>query len=309
MKRYVLYTFSVICCLIFLVACGGGTTPPASATINGVTNLDRLNGKAQLSVSALDANDKVIASGTISNVVATVDQDGVAVNGSVCGNVSSKGSLTSVLTIDASGSMSSNDPDNKRALAAEGFVKRMEATDSAAIAAFEGYSLDLTQDFTSNKQALYTGIADATYAGGLTPLWRASSEVIALLADEPGDNKVAVVFTDGIDTSSTQSSQDVIDAANQANVRVFMIGLEATANAIDTTEMIDVATGTGGLFEKVTDAQGLDVLFNKALNASKAAGCIDLIFSPVPEAGDTLSGGLEFRIDGGVFNGDYSVSF
>ncbi len=314
--------------LTILAACGGGATfvAPAEATVNGVTSLDRETGAAELSVSGLDANNGVVASGTLSNVSATVAQAGLEVKSGVCGGgqISALGPVVAALTFDASPSLQGGclgcgaptDPfsENGSTVRREGgleFVARMAEDARAAVSYFnQSAGFVNVQGFTEDEEALRSAVVTATSPeaiGSLTPLWSASVSTVDLLGDVQGDNRIAIVFTDGQDTTSADPDE-VAAAARASGVRVFYIGLGETTNV---SEMIDIAQATepSGLYVSARDRSELLSAFEGVINGSQASGCIDLVFTPVPSAGETVSGGLTFDINGGTFESDYEVTF
>ena len=309
MKQSTLVILVVLSVASLLAACGG-PPPPADATVNGVTSIDRTTGEVEFSVSALNQEGELLGDGNLSNVTATVEQPGFAVEGDVCGTgtIEDKGPLTTILTLDASGSMSSNDGNRRRNGAAKLFVQRMSGEDRAAVSWFSSGSISLEQELTSDKALLGAAVDRATRAGGFTNFWGSSMESVNFLGEATGANKVAVMFTDGLDTSGRATPQEVINNAQAKGVRVFMIGL-GDDTRINSAEMKDVATGTQGFYRNSSDAEGLEQLFNLTFNAAKASGCIDITFTPVPTPGTTVSGGLTFEVNNGSFTGDYSVTF
>src|SRR5690625_6026019 len=78
------------------------------------------------------------------------------------------------MSLDGSGSMSWNDPDEDRNAAAKQFVSRLGPTAQLAVASFPsstfGEDYTLHQDFTSDKALLEAAIDEATFASGGTPL-------------------------------------------------------------------------------------------------------------------------------------------
>src|SRR5690625_7551343 len=77
------------------------------------------------------------------------------------------------MSLDGSGSMSWNDPDEDRNAAAKQFVSRLGPTAQLAVASFPsstfGEDYTLHQDFTSDKALLEAAIDEATFASGGTP--------------------------------------------------------------------------------------------------------------------------------------------
>ncbi len=324
LRRAVLVFLSLAALGLVLSACSTSGSSAKTATFNGVTALDAVAGTADLSVSVVDGQGAVITTGTLSAPSATVtsveDASGpistsYSATALVCGQITgSTGDITGVLTLDSTGSMYSSDPNDLRADAAKGFVARMASTDQAAIASFDtsttptaGYmAIDLHQTLTSDKTLLNTAIDDATYASGNTNLWDAGVDTATYLAGVTGSNKIAVVLTDGQDNSSSSTPANVISTAQTAGVKFFMVGL---GSYVDEQSLIDIATQTSGTYAQVQDASDLAGLFDGIFNATKAAGCIHVQFSPVPASGHILKGRLTFELDGEPVTADYIVVF
>lgn len=313
---------AITACVFLIAACGRPAAAPADAAINGVTQINRQSGQVNLSVSAFDRNGDLLTSGNITNVAATVDNPGFSVTPGVCGPIVHKGPLSVVLLLDNSGSMTSSDPGRLRRDAAKSFVNRMGATDRATIARFAGTATTVYHGpwFSSDRDRLATAIDSATSnPSGGTPLFRSAHGWINLWrtgggtsADNepfPEGNKAVLIFTDGADTSSGfPRADDVRDVANANGVTVHMVGL-GSPNTADRNTMMSLATGTGGIYGNTRDPVELESLFVNALHASRAGGCIDLQFSPVPTAGTSITGSVKFSVNGTAFQDDYTVEF
>ncbi len=317
---------------IAAVGCSSNPTlQPSKATVNGVSSIDRDAGRAELSVSALDAEGDVLASGTIGNVSATVDQSGYTVAGGTCGEpesqITSLGPVTVALTFDATPSLTADcygwacppiphdpfDP-NDNTLRREGglnFVSSLKEDGQATVSYFNGDDgLVEVQTLTRDKVLLEQAVLAATSReaiGSGTPLWDASVSTIDLLADVAGGNRIAIIFTDGGDTTFSSSGR-VIAAAQAAGVRVFYIGLGETTNVAD-MQNIAQATEPNGLYVSAKDRTELIDAFEGVANSSQGSGCIDIIFDPAPSPNTTLTGGLTFQIDGRSFSSSYEVDF
>lgn len=324
MRRVVLLCIALAASAWLLSACTTSTSGAAKATFNGVTALDAASGTANLSVSALDSQGNVVSTGTLSDVSATVtsvaDSGGpiatsYSASAMICGQITgSSGDITGILTLDATGSMSSSDPAMLRADAAKGFVARMASTDRAAVASFDssttptsGYlAIYLHQTLTSDKTLLDTAIDAATYNGGTTNLWDAGVDSANYLAAVTGSNKMALLLTDGADNASSSTPANVVSAAQSAGVKVYTVGL---GSYVDAQDLIDIASQTGGTYTQVQDATDLSALFDSIFNATQAAGCIQVQFSPVPASGHIIKGRLTFKLDGQLLTADYVVYF
>jgi uncharacterized protein YegL len=308
--------------LVGLVACGSGRPVPNKASFNGVSKLEVTTGTANLSVSVLQ-DDTVLTTGKLSNPTVTIDpapntlvaQQSYTANATPCGDVVPKGeTVTAVLTLDATGSMSGNDPDKLRAVAAKDFVQRITEQDKAAIASFDTFTdptppyKDLTvwQDFSSDKILLETAIDKATLQAGNTNVWDAGVDSVSLLKTTTGENKLVILLTDGENNSSSNRPTDVISMANQNSTSIYTIGL---GTSINDEELLDISSSTGGTFNQVNEAQDLIGLYDSIFNASRASGCIAVTFQPVPTPSTVLSGTLTFAADGTTLSTPYTVRF
>lgn len=327
-RRFALLLLVLVPLVLVLTACPG-VSKFSSLTINGVTGVDTTNGTADMSVSALDGNGNVVGTGVITVPTATItsakDSSGQPVSGysataKVCGNITTQaGDLRAMLTLDATGSMSSSDPNQLRADAAKQFIQDMHSkasTGQAAVSSFDTstsptgsyLAIKVYQNLTSDTALLDKAVDSATFDGGATNLWDAGVDSVQYFQDQnvTSPNKVAVLLTDGADNSSSKTPADVISAANAAGVTIYTIGL---GDYVDAQDLIDVASGTNGTYSQVKDAADLTNLFQNVFNATQGAGCIQVKFSPVPTSGHTLAGDISAKIDGNAVSGTYQVTW
>src|SRR5690625_7858051 len=98
------------------------------------------------------------------------------------------------MSLDGSGSMSWNDPDEDRNAAAKQFVSRLGPTAQLAVASFPsstfGEDYTLHQDLTSDKALLAAAIDEATFDSGGTPLWKSSGSLVNGQRDGAENNKM-----------------------------------------------------------------------------------------------------------------------
>jgi hypothetical protein len=143
------------------------------------------------------------------------------------------------LVLDQSGSITDTDPANLRIPAAKEFLASLSPSDESALFTFADnnpctafpvavYGGGFTHDHDS-----FLGVIDslAGCQGGGTPLYDAARGALELVVnDGVNDARAMVVFTDGADTSSTNTEQQVIDAAIAGGVKIFSIGLSQGVN-------------------------------------------------------------------------------
>jgi len=295
-----------LCLPLFLAACQGPPAPPvtllpaaSSATINGARVLD--DRTYQLGVSALDGT-QVLTNATLSSPVVTTISAGQA-SATVCGQIQGQDVLTTAITLDSTGSMVDTDPQQLRKQAAQAFVRRMTSKDRAAVLSFDTGSYPSTglqaayvwQPFTADQSLLNAGIDHATFAGGGTNLYDAVIDADTLLRSGTGSNRNILVMTDGADNSSSAVPDDVIAAAKKDGVRVFAVGLDTT-NTLGFADLERIASQTGGLFQKATDAAQLKDYFDHMYNAVTAQGCLQLNFTALPTPGTVVTGTVAFTV-------------
>ncbi len=132
------------------------------------------------------------------------------------------------LLIDTSASM-----DEKMATAQEaaiGFAQRLRPEDLAEIVDFDG-RVNILQPFTNDVEQLERAI-QRTAAGGSTSLYNAIYIALRELAKAPlrqADlrREAIIVLSDGEDTSSLVSFEEVLELSKRSNTAIFSIGLQS----------------------------------------------------------------------------------
>jgi Ca-activated chloride channel homolog len=175
--------------------------------------------------------------------------------------------ISVVVMLDTSGSMTLT-LDLLRA-AAEQFVLRLLPADKARVGAFNDKIQFMGRSFMNDRDQLVTDIKNLDYGNG-TRLWDALAASVEELKGVDG-RKVILVFTDGDDTESRNSSLGkVIDRARIDEVMVYAIGLES--RYFDGQRMVrsrpdsglkKVADETGGGYFELTKAAELSSTFTR----------------------------------------------
>jgi VWFA-related protein len=113
--------------------------------------------------------------------------------------------------------------------AATDFVQRMKPNDLAQVIDFDS-RVEIRQNFTTNREALEAAIRQ-TVAGGSTSLHNAiyiSLKELAKIrpqAEEDIRRRALIVFSDGEDTSSLVSFEEVLDLAKRSETSIYTIAL------------------------------------------------------------------------------------
>jgi Ca-activated chloride channel homolog len=118
--------------------------------------------------------------------------------------------------------------------AAAGFVDALRAGDRAAVFSFNSYVRPL-QAFTTDRDAVRQAIRSTTASGG-TALYNALYVGLRAFEKAAGDGQVRrraiVVLTDGEDTASVLTFDDLMAEAKKAGVSIYTIGLHADSPAV-----------------------------------------------------------------------------
>jgi VWFA-related protein len=131
------------------------------------------------------------------------------------------------LLLDSSASMEQHLPILQTA--AVNFVRRLKSNDLAQIIDFDS-RVDVRQGFTGNKPELEDAI-QRMQAGGSTSLHNAiyialkELKKIRAVSEEDVRRQALVVFSDGEDTSSLVSFDEVLDLAKRSETSIYTIAL------------------------------------------------------------------------------------
>lgn len=290
-------------------------SPVAEAPLSGVVPgvFTYSGGTFELSVSPLDTNGQLITSGvSVSNFA--FNPLSVARSSAPAVPVTS-GSATvtrieilqptagtptrTVISIDSSGSMSSNDPARLRVQAAQGLIARLGPQDEAAVIDFGGGATSglvasrLLQSFTSDH-ALLDAAVERVVASGGTPMYESLTDAIGLLQSS-GVVRQIVLLTDGLaNGGSGATAGSVSAAAASAGITIFTVGLGASVDAAVLTQL---ASATGGSYAQASDAFGLSRLFD-GIGAAVSQGRV--VVHGQGTFGPSLTSAGAYRVSGGL---------
>lgn len=147
-----------------------------------------------------------------------------------------------VLAIDVSGSMAGQRIERARAAAAA-FLDVLGPADQVALLVFHG-DVALVSDFTGDLQALKAMIA-RLQAGGSTALYAATVAAVTKAGASTLARKAVLLVTDGENTEPVTrgTRQQALDAARDANVPVYAIGLGTDVDRPFLDELARVSRG------------------------------------------------------------------
>ena len=202
-----------------LAVSGAGAAARHQQVFRGGTDL------VQLNVTVLNANQHFV--GGLTRDDFQVFEDGVPQDISLFS--SDRQPIALSILVDSSTSM-----ETKLAVAQEaavGFARRLGDRDLAEVIEFNSHER-IVQGFTNDRGALETAIR-RTSAGGSTSLYNAIYIALRDLARTPESapgalrRQAIVVLSDGEDTSSLKTYDDVLDESKRAEAVIYAIGLRS----------------------------------------------------------------------------------
>ena len=241
------------------------TTPAPTPTatpilaIKAVVNQVRTDGFPQLIVYTGVLDDQQEPVRDLAKERFWVTQDGQLIEEFQLAAVdAARDPLSLVVAIDISGSMK-GDPLKKARAAAANFVGRFDAGDQVGLVQFDD-KIELVIDFTTDKDAVIAAI-NSLRSRGDTALYDVVAYSVERLAAQQG-RRAVVVLTDGRDTASTKHElEGCIAVANEANLPVFVVGLDSPQFTPDV--MVKIGGDTGGDYLFAPSPDDLDALYQK----------------------------------------------
>jgi len=159
------------------------------------------------------------------------------------------------MVLDNSGSMSGISIASLKTSASQ-FVDSLRVQDEAAVYTFLSGGMRI-QDFTSDK-VLLKNVISAITAAGSTPLYHTTILALNDLALRPG-RRICIVFTDGVDNSSSESYLDCIAVAKAAGITVYTIGYGNTS--LSDEQLSALAVETGGRYYRIFSSSEIAGVF------------------------------------------------
>jgi Ca-activated chloride channel homolog len=174
------------------------------------------------------------------------------------------------LLLDSSASMEEHLPTLQTA--ASNFVHRLKSNDIAQIIDFDS-RVEIRQAFTGNQAELDTAISQLT-AGGSTSLHNAiyialkELRKVRAVNEEDVRRQALIVFSDGEDTSSLVSFDEVLDLAKRSETSIYAIalrGVDTQAKGFREAEFVmrTLAQETGGRAFFPTKIDDLDGVYKQ----------------------------------------------
>jgi Ca-activated chloride channel family protein len=229
-------------------------------------------------ITELDQQDFAVFEDGVPQPVAMFDGDGAP--------------LSVLLMVDSSGSMDEMLPAAR--LAAERVLAVLRPGDRARVVSFNNRD-EVLQDFTEDRRALSEALARISAAGS-TALYRTLYITLKdLVREKKEDNRrlAIVLLTDGLDTASSVSDDQLLELARGSEVAVYPISLrprsrvEANAAAFSAAAyfLSRLASDTGGRAFFAATASDLDGVYARIAAEMRSQYSLAYARPPHPAAG------------------------
>ena len=160
------------------------------------------------------------------------------------------------IAIDYSLSMAEDDIENVEN-ATLGFVGQMREMDSGAVIKF-AEQVSVLHQCSPDKEEMQNAVKTSFPQGDGTALYDAIYESINQISRIEGMRSV-IVITDGEDTDSTHSLEDVVSNSQKHKISIHAIGL---GDSLEGYELQKIAEATKGKYYPLTDSKDLNKRYN-----------------------------------------------
>lgn len=164
--------------------------------------------------------------------------------------------LAIALLFDRSGSMKSTFDLTKKA--AVEFVQRMSIHDEIAVLSFDDI-VRVDSPFSADKVLIENSI-NGISMGNNTALYDAIKEALSLFEKIGTNRQAIVIFSDGMDTRSKSTRENVFTDAQKSDIPLYFIGLGEKVNESSLRELTE---GTGGHFFRAASPEEILLLYQK----------------------------------------------
>lgn len=194
----------------------------------------------------------------------SVTENGATVDGLRTAPVGAtrRSKLGVILAIDSSSSMR-GEAFAGALEAARAFVRERNPQQPLALVTF-GTGSNVLQRFTTLEGEIEGALDDPGATGGGTHMYDAALRSIGLMRAAHLQGGFLVVLSDGTDHGSSATSDEVVDAARAAHVRIYTVGLESSA--FDPDALSALAENGGGRYSQAAAAGDLQEIY-RALGA------------------------------------------
>ena len=197
---------------------------------------------------------------------------------------------STVLLLDESGSME-GDAITEAVAASRGFVQAMRPDDSVAIHSF-GDGFRVIHELSADKAALSASLDALSLQHG-TLLYDGVSRSLEVLGHEPATRaKYLIILSDGGDTGSTLSLNEIVTQVRSSGAQVYAIGLKT--RDFNSEPLQRIAESSGGRYLETPDPEALSSLYVNLARDLQNQFLISLTLAP--QAKDKTTGEISVTV-------------
>ncbi|MGK5094253.1 vWA domain-containing protein [Deltaproteobacteria bacterium TL4] len=260
-------------------------------SIDVVGSVVQVDGSVDVSLLPKDKDDSItqlqiedVAGNVISLNDQPVESSSVEINQIINRVAQTNQTIGAIIVIDDSGSMSQNDPSDKRYDAAKVFVDSFNENFKISV---RQLNQGLIQNFTSDKNILKTAIDNNHRSDGGTPLYGATESGLDELIAHSADVKVILILTDGV-AGDTSLKTGVVEKANNNGIAVFTVGLGQSSSIDANFQSLSSETGCVnalcGVYSQLDDPAKLAKTFGN-IGEAISIGSSTINFTAIFNAG------------------------
>lgn len=267
--------------------------PVSDIIVNGsLSPTSHNSAQGNLFVTDQDGNPISISSSNVGAVMnwAGPDATGGTSNGTVTITSTVSQDIAAGITMDYSGSMSSQDITCMET-GVTAYINAMGSTDISEIIKF-GTTVAVVQTFTSNKTDLLNAVNATSPVSGSTALYQSIYTATQNVTAQSSNYLRAVIaFTDGGENASQVTRETMINEALNSGIPVFTVTLLNSGS--DPSDMRNIADTTGGFAFEVdpNDCNNISNIYTQINNQFNNAYVISITWpnNEMPPAGTTVT--------------------
>lgn len=171
------------------------------------------------------------------------------------------------ILLDASGSMNPDKLETARR-ALERLISNLPDPDDELFFVEFGYSASLTQEWTTDRRAIRRALTEVQRPTGDTAMYDAIALALPTAQSGRHGKKALLVLSDGRDTRSAVSAQELRQSILESDVLVYALGIDASVRTrpkerLDADTLRQITEGTGGRTEIVRGS----IALNRAIDS------------------------------------------
>lgn len=171
--------------------------------------------------------------------------------------------VETVIVIDDSGSMGTNDKNNERLKVAKSLIEKLPQKSKVGVVSFNSTNTLLTSKLTDDRNEAMKYLSTSYFkSSGGTNMYAAIDKSFSLFEEINSKDtlKMMIVLSDG-QSSDTSRHSSILSTANSKNVRIYTVGLGNSSSYFN-NYLKPLAVNTAGKFYIATQSQELASIYD-----------------------------------------------